>query len=296
LPTVRRLLAYAQLLSRRDLRTQLWSIEDAVSTGNVKSALTWYDITLRTKPTMADTLFAVLAGAAAEPAVRTELVRTLAARPPWGDAFARYIAAGAVNPVIPAMLFAELEKRRVAVPERAQADTINRLIARGALDTAWSYYALGRPAVTRDRSRDPDFAVERQSPSSLDWVPINENGLTTLIRDGVAEFAAPATVGGALLQQTQLLAPGTYRLTGRSAGLDQAEDALPFWALTCLDGRELGRVALANAPNGSMPFAGTFRVPGQSCPVQVLTLVGRPSDRVEGLSGRIDRADLRPAG
>ncbi len=290
------LLAYAQMLSRRDVRTQLWSIENAVAAGNIPAALRWYDIALRTKPAMADTLFAVLAGATAEPAVRTELVRTLAARPRWGDEFALYLAARASDPAVPAKLFAGLRMAHIPVPERARADTINRLLAQGRANFAWAFYSLGRPSLTRSQSRDPAFAAKLESPASLDWVPINDNGVTTSIQDGAAEFSAPTMVGGALLQQTQLLAPGLYRLTGRSADIDQPEDARPYWTLNCLDGRELGRVALANSPEGNAPFAGTFQVPGRSCPIQILTLIGRPSERVEGFYGRIERADLQPAG
>jgi hypothetical protein len=291
-----RLLAYAQMLSRRDVRTQMWSIENAVAAGNIPAALRWYDIALRTKPATADTLFAVLAGATAEPAVRTELVRTLAARPRWGNEFALYLAARASDPAVPAKLFVGLRMAHIPVPERARADTINRLLAQGRVEAAWAFYSLNRPSLSRLRSRDPAFAAKLQSPSSLDWVPINDNGVTTSIQDGAAEFSAPTTVGGALLQQTQLLAPGLYRLTGRSADIDQPEDARPYWTLNCLDGRELGRIALANSPQGSTPFTGTFQVPGRSCPIQILKLIGRPSERVEGFYGRIKRADLQPAG
>jgi len=291
----KRLLAYAQLLSRRDVRTQLWSIEEAVAAGDVAGALKWYDITLRTKPSMADTLFAVLTNASAEPPVRVELVRTLAARPEWGDQFARYLAAHAPDPATPAAVFAGLHHLRVSVPQRAAADTINRLIAQNKVDLAWAFYLLAHRGASRDRSRDPAFASDLQQPSSLDWVPINDNGVTTSIQDGAVEFSAPATVGGPLLQQTQLLPPGLYRLSGRSADVDQPEEARPYWSLACLDGRELGRVALPNASDSSAPFTGIFRVPDRSCPIQILTLIGRPSERVEGLSGRIERASLQPA-
>ncbi|MCW6537282.1 hypothetical protein [Sphingomonas lycopersici] len=291
----RRNLRYAQKLSRRDVSMQLWSIETAVAAGDVSGALKWYDITLRTDPAMSETLFPVLAAATAEVPIREQLMHTLAGNPQWGGQFMRYLAVHSADPRIPAALFTALHKVKVGVPEDARTDTINRLIARGELDDAWSFYALDRSGASRSRSRDPGFIAELETPSSLDWVPINDNGTTTLIQDGALEFSAAAAVGGPLLRQTQLLAPGDYQLIGRSADVDQSEDSRPYWTLTCLDGRETGRVALPNSPGSSASFSGIFRVPDRSCKVQILTLIGRPSDRVEGLSGRIERAELAPA-
>ncbi|MFV3517295.1 hypothetical protein ACNJD8_22045, partial [Mycobacterium tuberculosis] len=42
----RRIFAYANQLSRRDLRTQLWAIEDAVSRNDIPGVLNNYDIAL----------------------------------------------------------------------------------------------------------------------------------------------------------------------------------------------------------------------------------------------------------
>ena len=59
----RRLFAYAQALSRRELQTQLWAIEDAVSRDDITGALRQYDIALRTSRKAPDLLFPVLASA-----------------------------------------------------------------------------------------------------------------------------------------------------------------------------------------------------------------------------------------
>ena len=98
-----------------------------------------------------------------------------------------------------------------------------------------------------------------------------------------------------MLTQVQVLPPGAYRLVGRSSGLDQPEASRPYWALTCRDGRELGRVAVPNSAQAEGQFAGELRVPA-GCPVQVLALIARPSDDVSGVSGQIDAAQLVPAG
>ncbi|RYE93442.1 MAG: hypothetical protein EOO77_45485, partial [Oxalobacteraceae bacterium] len=88
----RRAFTYAEQLSRRDLLTQLWAIEYAVSQGDVEGALRHYDIALRIKPAMWELLFPVLAAAASQNAIQQELVTTLASRPPWADGFINYAA------------------------------------------------------------------------------------------------------------------------------------------------------------------------------------------------------------
>lgn len=291
----RRYFTYAQKLSRRDLRTQLWMIEDAVERGDLAGAIRQYDITLRVFPTMGELLYPVMASASSDPVIRAEMVKTLAAKPLWGESFINFVAGNGPDPQSTAALFVGLRRAGVAVPETARAGAVNALIAAEQLDAAWSYYAAIRPGADRRRSRDPKFAAVTETPSQLDWTPINDgSGLTTSIQGGIFDFAAPASVGGPMLQQLQLLPPGTYRLTGHSVGIEQAPGALPYWTLRCQDGRELGRVEVPNSGVAGGNFSGTFSVPA-GCPVQTLLLTGRPSDAVSGLSGQIDQVALAPA-
>lgn len=97
-----------------------------------------------------------------------------------------------------------------------------------------------------------------------------------------------------MLQQLQLLPPGSYRLSGHTIGIEQPAGALPYWTLRCQDGRELGRVEVPNSGVANGNFTGTFSVPA-GCPVQTLVLMARSSDAIAGQSGQIDRAALMPA-
>lgn len=290
----RRLFAYAQTLSRRDLQTHFWAIEDAVGRGDVASALRHYDIALRTSREAPAVLFPVLASAISDPAIRSALSRTLVGKPLWGDAFIDFVAGRGTDVRAIADLFLRLERTSI-VPETAKSATVNRLISSGFPGDAWSYYAAIRPGARRDASRDPRFAADLASPSLLDWIPINDPGITTSIQrgdtGGVFDFAAPSSVGGRLLQQMQMLRPGTYRLQGHSAGIDQLAPARPYWLLSCSDGREIGRVDLPNSAQANGMFKGQFTVPA-GCPLQLLTLVARPSDAIGGLTGQIDQVRL----
>lgn len=289
----RRLFTDARKLSRRDLRTQLWMIEDAVGRGDVSQALHEYDITLRVFPNLSEMLYPVLASAISDPQIRGALVRTLAGKPMWGDSFINFVATQNPDPPATAAMFVALPRAGVTVSEKARTRAVDALIAAGRFDAAWSYYATVRPGADRRRSRDPRFVAELETPSQFDWMPINDGGLTTSIQGGIFDFFVPGSVGGTILQQLQLLPPGRYRLTGHSSGIDQPATARPYWALTCQGGREVGRVELPNSTVANGAFSGVVSVPAD-CPVQLLVLVGRPSDAVSGFSGQIDRAQLVP--
>lgn len=289
----RRYFAYAQKLSRRDLRTQLFMIEDAVQRNDIRGALHQYDISLRVFPNMGDMLYPVLASASSDPAIRRELVKTLASKPMWSGSFVNYLAGNGPDPKSTATLFLDLRRAGVAVPQTARVGAVNALMTAKHFDAAWSYYAVFRPGVDRRSSRDPRFAADLEMPSQLDWTPINDGGLSTNIQGGIFDFAAPAGFSGPMLQQVQLLPPGSYRLRGHSIGIDQTAGTAPYWTLSCQGGRELGRVEVPNSGVANGKFAGTFSVP-VDCPVQTLVLIARPSDEVTGLSGQFDRVELVP--
>lgn len=289
----RQLFAGAQKLSRRDLRTQLWMIEDAVRRGDISGALRQYDITLRVFPKVWEILFPVLAAASSEPQIRSALVRTLAASPPWAAFFVDYLAGNGPDPRASARLLVALREAGGAVSDKAQASAVDQLIRAELFNEAWSYYATVNVGADRRRSRDPRFGRAAQAASQLDWQPVEDSGLSAVIQNGLFEFIAPASTGGPVLRQLQLLPEDTYSLTGHSSGIDQTATTRPYWTLTCRSGRELGRIPLPNSGEAGGTFSGTFTV-GSGCPVQTLTLVAQASDAVGGSSGQIDRVQLAP--
>ncbi len=300
----RRLFTYSQALSRRELRSRVWAIEEAVRRGDIGGALEQYDLALRTSRAAPDLLFPVLASAVAEPRVRAELIADLAQQPGWGEAFIYTLASSAPDTEASLRLFREAERGGVPVSELARTTLVNVLVSRQSFEDAWAYYASIRLGADRRRSRDPNFSLAAETTASFDWAAISSAGVSATIQPGqpggLVDFSAAPSNSGVVLQQLQHLPPGAYRLEGRSSGLEQPEQSLPYWALTCQDGRELGRVPLRPSPPASgegeagVPFNGRFTVPG-NCPVQTLALMVRPSDQIAGVSGQIHRVQLAPA-
>lgn len=294
----RRIFAYSEILSRRDLRTQLWAIEDAVVRNDVPGVLRNYDITLRTSRIAPDLLFPILASAISDVEIRQALVATLTKRPAWSDQFIGYMSVNGPDARATANLFEAIHRRGIALPPESPAALIGRLMSEGHADDAWRFYASITPRVDRHTARDGGFTANLASPTPFDWQVITDSGVSATIQrgeqGGIFDFAVPPNLGGPLLRQTQLLPPGDYAIKGRSIGIEQANGALPYWTLTCAEGRELGRVTVPNSTQANGRFAGRFTVPA-GCPVQQLELVALPSEALSGLTGQIDNVRLMPA-
>ena len=292
----RRLMRYAERLSRRDLPTEIWAIENAVARGDVARALGHYDTALRASGQAAGLLFPVLATAIDNADVRTSLVGRLADRPLWQGDFLDYAAVNAPDPRAVARLFAAIRPPAVPPSTGANAALLTRLIDSNAPELAWRYYASLRARADRTRSRDPRFAADVAAPLPFDWVVGTEPGIVAVLRGGdeAFNFAAPPSVSGTILYQLQALPTGRYRLAGHSRGIDEPDETAPFWSLSCRGGVELGRVTVTASARVGGAFGGTFAVPA-GCPVQVLALIARASSKVAGLSGQIFDVALQPA-
>jgi len=294
----RRLFAHSDQLTRRELPTRLWLIQDAVERNDVPAVIHHYDIALRTSSAASAMLFPILAAAVGDPEIARPLAERLAKGPPWDKAFIDYLATSGPDPMASAQFYRLLERRSVAVPETARARIIDTLTAAGRFGAAWDYYRSMHKSADRRQSRDPEFSSQTELPTAFDWKPVlSHPGATADIRParggGVFDFAMPSTIGGAVLEQLQLLPVGQYRIEGVTAGIDQPADAHPFWQLVCANERELGRVELTNSALNGGRFAGQFTVPAD-CPVQRLRLVTRSSSQISGVTGQIERVFLRP--
>lgn len=292
----RNIFSYADKLSRRDLRTRLWAIEDAVARGDIQNALQQYDIALRTSRLASDLLFPVLAGAVADPAISSALISRLRMRPAWSGPFIVYLADNATDTTAAASLFEGIAKVGIVPPDVPRSVLIRRLTEQGKYDAAWNVYAAATSGVDRRQSRDPDFTSNLVQPSVFDWVPIENDGVTATIqhdeKGGDFYFAIPATMSGPVLRQMQLLPPGEYILEGRSTGVTQPVDSRPYWVLSCGNSTEVGRVPIGVDNQAGGRFSGHLHVP-KNCPIQYLTFFARSSLQNEDVTGQINHVLLR---
>lgn len=293
-----RLFGYSFALSRRELGPQIWSIEKAVTRGDIDQALHNYDLAMRTSEEARQILFPVLATAVSEPRIRRRLIDLLASEPVWGQPFLQFASTSGSDPTVVAQLLREGTEKGLSIGEADQARILNRLVARNQMDEAWAYYETVRRNVIRNRSRDPDFSLGTDTPTPFDWTVGSTPGLSAAILrggdSGFLDFAVPAGARATAVRQVQMLPPGNYQLVGRSRGIDQPERSPPFWAISCRGGAELVRVDVPNSDEGVSEFSGQFSVPSD-CLVQTLSFVLRASDKVSGVTGQIEYLQVAPS-
>lgn len=290
----RSIFAYSLALSRRNLQTHFWAIEDAVSRGDITGALQQYDTALRTSRRAPDVLFPTLAAAIAEPRVREGLIHILHTHPVWGDQFIGFVSQGQIDPLSAELFLRAATKSGLEVPDSNRVILVNKLIQRRQADRAWRYYTSFRKG-DRHQSRDAAFKAAIKRPSLFDWAPHNSAGISASLQSskqgGAVEFSVAPSVGGKLIEQRQMLYPGIYRFESSIEDLQQPEQSRPYWTLVCQDGRDLGKINVPNAEKGVVRFSGQFTVP-DGCIMQTLSLIARPSDEIAGVFGRVKFARL----
>ena len=222
----------------------------------------------------------------------------LANEPNWGAAFLTFAATSGSDPLALTQLIREGSKANLPIDANIRTNLVNSLVAKGLVGPAWDYYSSFRGTSSKARSRDPEFVLtDNEARTAFDWALGTSTGTSTAMLSkgdsGVFDFAAAPGSGGLLLQQLQVLPAGIYRLEGTSAGIDLPERSRPYWSLSCIDGRELGRVVVPDPQRNAALFGGRMTVPSD-CPVQTLALIARPVEGLTGLTGQIESVQLAP--
>lgn len=223
----RRLLAYAQELSRRDLETQIVLIELAVADQNIPAALTHYDLALRTHYESDPLVMPTLVSASRNPQIAKPIGTMLGQRPPWRMRFVYSLLTAQpwAQTFLSLMISARLDSR-----DPLERDFLTRaakgLADGGRIDEAARLYAHATGTPVHTGVRNGDFAAEdRIAP--FDWDIADDPGLGGLKGsiDG-AHFPAALSLiadpgrSGAVAKQLLLLVPGRYELRFTAGNVD----------------------------------------------------------------------------
>lgn len=258
-----RTMAFAETLSRRDLPTELWLIEQGVARGDVAGALVHYDRALRTADTAPDLLLPVLVGASADPGVARPLGRLLATRPLWWSDFATRLVQQNPSPEGTATIVAALKLDPQIAGERTLLSAaMIRLADTGRADLARRLL----PSPGREPLRNGGFeATGGLVP--FDWRLAQDGDLGAEIgarddgRGNALLLDARSGRGGEVARQLLTLASGRYRITGTVGDVAASAEA-PALFMTCAgQARPLGRFRTGSAPIKGARFAARFSVP-----------------------------------
>jgi len=268
--------AYSERLSRRDLPTQFWLIEERAAAGDVPGTMRHYDRALRTSREAYELLIPVLVQASAQGDVARELARLLAPRPDWWLVMAYgLVADGPSAPAIAQTLQAvRLDPDQPADRELALGG-MKRLIDLGDVGRA---YRLYRDIAARQGWRvaavnDGEFAAADDLPpfgwtlADTPQLSATKQALETDPSNQVLQLAAEDGASGDFAHQTLMLPPGAYRFAARGGGIEAGGLARAQVTIACGD-RVLARATL---PEKAATFGFAFGVP-RGCPAQRLAI------------------------
>jgi len=275
---------FAGLLSKRDLPTQLWLIEERVQANDIDGALQHYDMALRAKPDSGALLFPVLVAAISNDGIMPRLARLLNTMPPWRLSFLSALSAGTSNPENLARFIGQLSRPQTEEERSAVVGAMRGLIDRRQYGPALRVYQLltGGGAQVSPLLRNGAFDSPNSYPP-LDWVLQDDGDFHAEQRPGdqggtgsrLQIFAASGS-GGVAARQLLLLAPGNYAIGAVAGPTSEGRPGQLGWSIQCVSSptripldQDLPRLS------GEIRLGATFSIPG-GCTGQWLSLKIRP--------------------
>ncbi len=283
----RAVFGYALKLSRRDLRGHSWVIEDAVNRGDIATALRHYDLAMRTNLGAQTNFFQVLSSAIAEPKVRAMLLPILRESADWVPHFLQNVATNGPDLGASQALLGEYERSGMPVSDALKSQLVDAYARAGNFPDGWRYYAAYRPKSAAMQVRNPAFAPLPGQATRFDWTTPSEAEISAKLNavgDGAGlDFFVPPGVAGVVVEQVTNLGPGRYRLAG-AVKAEHVGDGTLDWVATCIDGRQIGAIAVVASGTSGSRYGGTLTVPG-NCSFQFLRLQARNNAMGDGIAG-----------
>ena len=292
----------AERLSRRDMPTQLWFIEERVNANDVAGALRHYDAALRTSRASRDLLLPILVSATADPAIVPPLVDVLAKSPGWRRAFIGALAEAPPAPGNAVRLVKGLNQRGPLQDQDLVAYMAQRLVASKAIDQAWELYALltKNPQARQQTIRDGEFDDVAGIPP-FDWQ--REAGAYIGADLGSAEAGNSgsalhvyATAGnGTVATQLLSLPPGRYALSAVAGPISGTAIPRLRWNVTCNgSGAEVGSFDVPSLTEPLRRHEMRFAVPAGDCGAQWLSLRIYGDEEGRSAEGWVDSVTINP--
>lgn len=300
-PRAKRLLAYADALSRRDLGTQLWLIEEAVDRSDVPGALHYFDVALRTSKRASPILFPILISATEDRRLLAPIADLLRPEQNWGNWYlGALVDTGKATENIETLL-GMLRQGDRPVPLEVYRRFAARLILERKFDAARRVYDHAPGLDSADLLRNGGF--EFDAPAiAFEWAYVSES-------DRAAERLSPGAGGsthalhfrssddggGKVAEQLLVLPAGRYRVTGVVGDHEAIGAGSAFWSIACVaeDDAALVEAPLPEGDADGAPFAFDLSVPATGCEAQWFRLNLRADPNGDAMSGWVDDLAIR---
>lgn len=298
--TARRWFNYADRLSRRDLPTQLWFIEQHVQAGDISGALARYDLALRGTPSASTILYPTLASAASDPQVAVELNRMLRHRPNWGSSFVDHLIAQSNDPIAIVRVTNGVLNHDPVNGANQLTAIVAKLLAGGRYELAWSSYrAFGHQGARSETVRDGSF--ENATPvSAFEWdyaedpSLLPERGLDA--GKHVLYIPSNPNHDGDVARQLVRLGSGEWLLSAANGSTTQQPGDEPHLRVQCAGAQDepLADLSFARS-DASTSIGARFAAPASCTFAWISIAVRQPAEPTTGARSYVSNVSLRRA-
>lgn len=294
---LRPVMMLSEQVSRRDILTQMWLIEDAVGNGKISEALQHYDRALSSSDESRQMLMPVLSEALGTPPVRDALVPYLRRRP-WNGVFLTYAAthSSALDGVIATIEKANGPGGLSAIYQPAATIAMGRLVDQGQLVQAQRLASrIGgmTPAAIENIGFSQASWMENLHP--LTWTPINDaDVVTALDAQNAVNISTSSSAAKVALYRIIPARPTSYDFSQSVSFPDDAHPARGTWQVLCVKDKEISQIlAIQVAPNTNERSRSRIIIPA-NCAAVRLSFMLAPTDGVTDATIRLNSVSLSP--
>lgn len=279
-----RLMSAAAALSLHESFAHYWLLQERLKQQDTQAALHHGDILLRTRPDLVRNIVPAMGRLAEDEVARPRLEALLAQNPPWRNAFFANLPGAITDARTPLLLLLSL-RASPHPPTTAELRGYLNVLLRSKLYELAYYTWLQFLPADQLASTGLLFNASFEHPLSgllFDWAITQGTGATIDIAPNPDLGGRPALyiefgqgrVSFGRIEQTVLLAPGTYRFQVNYRGEVKGRRGLR-WRVSCVGSRQvLGEspMILGSSPSWQ-PSVLTFTVPPTDCRAQTLHLI-----------------------
>lgn len=295
-----KLMDFASQLSRRDMPTQLWLIEDNVRQNDVIGTLQHYDIVLRTSDSGLDLLLPNLVSSISHDELVGPVAELLATNPPWLPQFFSKFGESAPAHENTAKVLELLRGSGFTDPIPYAEVLPARLVTLGEYKTASRVHAALLAGQLDTKSADDQFGrTPRITPFDWDMVSEGDVRAEPQLQDGSGGHTSLYVFGdqgqtGIGASKLFVLTPGIYQLLTDVRGAGGTAPERLTWTLQCaVSSRILAQMDVTPTAEGRRSHAAQVVVPAGDCPAQWLRLEMRAAEGPNPSEAWIDKLQVR---
>lgn len=246
-----RIMQLASRLSKRDIVSLLWLVENASLSDNVPDTLSYYDRALSVEPQLGKLMFPLLANGLSDQELRDPILALLSERPSWLSSFLAFLLTDDQAAENLVLLDRTLSARSDIMTPDYRIQAGNRLIALGDYEAAKTML----PDSIRLSGDISDFSYRSTDRAPYSWSL--KSGATHISEiTGASKLMVRQQSGrGAVLAERMIAPGGPLRFRASVSSEASDPDRMPVFEITCVGGAPSYVVhALAKTKNNMFEY------------------------------------------